>query len=95
MEIINPKLKKIKSESAKISREVKDKTFNFIITAFSLVAGLAWNEAIQSLINSYFAINKNSVLAKFIYAIIMTLVLVFFTIYLARIFGRENGNNKK
>ena len=89
-ELINQKLEKIKAESTKISREIKDKTFNFVITAFGLVAGLAWNEAIQSLINSFFTINKNSVLAKFIYAILMTLVLVFITIYLAKVLDKNN-----
>ncbi|MDO8592812.1 MAG: DUF5654 family protein [bacterium] len=87
---VNNKLDKIKSESSKISREVKDRTFGFIITALSLVAGLAWNEAIQSLINNYFAMNKNSILAKFVYAVILTLILTLITIYLAKIFGRND-----
>lgn len=82
------------NELSKISREVKEKTLGFIITAFSLVAGLAWNEAIQSLINS-FAIDKNSIWAKFIYALAMTLALVSITIYLAKIFGQNEEKNKK
>jgi len=94
MDEINPKLQMIKNESRKVSREVKDKTFNFVITAFGLVAGLAWNEAIQSLINSFFTIDKNSVWAKFIYAAVMTLVLVLMTIYLAKIFGRGKAGDK-
>jgi hypothetical protein len=89
MENNNNKLEKIKMESSKISREVKEKTLGFIITAFGLVAGLAWNEAIQSLIKSFFSIDKDSVWVKFIYAIVMTLVLVFVTIYLAKIFGKD------
>jgi hypothetical protein len=89
------KFAKIKTESAKISSEVKEKTFGFILTALSLVAGLAWNEAIQSLINSFFTINKNSVLAKFVYAVVLTLVLVVITIYLAKIFGRDKQEEKK
>jgi len=92
---INPRLEKIKSEGSKISREVKDRTLGFIITAFGLVAGLAWNEAIQALINSYFVINKDSILAKFVYAILMTLVLVFIAIYLTKIFGKNDEANKK
>ncbi|MBI2459413.1 MAG: hypothetical protein HYV53_02580 [Parcubacteria group bacterium] len=77
-----------------MSREVKEKTFGFIITALSLVAGLAWNEAIQSLINNFFTLNKNSVLAKFVYAIILTLALTLITIYLAKVFGQENKEEK-
>ncbi|MFH0955763.1 MAG: DUF5654 family protein [Candidatus Falkowbacteria bacterium] len=95
MENNNDNFEKIKIESSKISREAKDKTLGFIITAFGLVAGLAWNEAIQSLIKSFFTIDKNSILAKFIYAIVMTLVLVFITIYLAKIFGKDKEENKK
>lgn len=78
-----------------ISREVKEKTLGFIITAFSLVAGLAWNEAVQSLINSFFAIDKNSIWAKFIYALALTLALVFITVYLAKIFDQDGKGNKK
>lgn len=80
---------------SKISREVKERTLGFIITAFSLVAGLAWNEAIQSLINSFFTIDKNSIWAKFIYALAMTLALVLITVYLAKIFGREEKKDNK
>lgn len=91
----NNNFEKIKQESSKISREVKEKTLGFIITAFSLVAGLAWNEAIQSLIKSFFAIDKDSVWVKFLYAVAMTLALVFVTIYLTKIFGQNETENKK
>jgi len=90
----NGGLNKIKSESSKISKEIKEKTFGFIITALSLVAGLAWNEAIQSLIKSFFEVDKDSILIKFIYAAVMTLVLVFITIYLAKIFGQNKEGEK-
>ena len=89
MEQIEKNIGKFKEHSTKISQEVKQKTLGFVITAFGLVAGLAWNEAIQSLINSLVALNKNSVLVKFIYAFLMTLLLVLITIYLARIFDKQ------
>jgi len=95
MENNNNNFEKIKKESSKISREIKEKTLGFIITAFGLVAGLAWNEAIQSLIKSFFSVDKDSIWVKFIYAIVMTLVLVFITIYLAKIFGKDGEENKK
>ena len=89
---INNKLSRIKEESSKLSREVKERMFGFILTAFSLVAGLAWNEAIQSLIKNFFTVDKNSILAKFIYALAMTLILVIITVYLSRFFGKEKNN---
>ncbi|MDO9399716.1 MAG: DUF5654 family protein [bacterium] len=82
-------LEKIKNESVKLTEEVTQKTLNFIITAFGLVAGLAWNEAIQTLINSLFSINKDTILAKFIYAILMTLILALITIYLAKALNKN------
>lgn len=91
----NNNFEKIKRESAKISRQVKEKTLGFVITAFSLVAGLAWNEAIQSLIKSFFAVDKDSIWVKFLYAIVMTLALVFIAVYLTKIFGKGEAENKK
>jgi len=88
------KLEKIKKESEKIKGEVKEKALGFIITAFGLVAGLAWNEAIQSLIKSFFAVDKDSIWAKFLYAAVMTLVVVIVTIYLTRLFGKDDEEKK-
>ena len=88
------KLEKIKKESEKISREVREKTLGFILTAFGLVAGLAWNEAIQSLIKSFFTVDKDSVWVKFLYAIVMTFLVVLVTVYLTRLFGKNEEEKK-
>lgn len=90
----NNQFERIRSESSKISREVKEKTLGFIITAFGLVAGLAWNEAIQSLIKSFFTVDKDTIWVKFLYAIIMTVLVVLITIYLARLFGKDDQTKK-
>lgn len=73
-----------------VRREAKAKTLKYITAAFGLVAGLAWNDAIKALINYLFPISHNSVIAKFVYAIIMTLVLVIISIYLVRLFKQEH-----
>lgn len=95
MEDSNNKLEKIKREGTKISREVKEKTLGFILTAFGLVAGLAWNEAIQSLIKSFFVVDKDSIWVKFLYAIVITVVVVIITIYLTKFFGKNEEEDKK
>ena len=89
IENIQNNIKKIKEQSAKVTKKVKETTFVSIITAFGLVVGLAWNEAIQSLINNLFSLNKNSILAKFIYAILMTSLLVMMTMYLNRLLSKQ------
>ncbi len=77
----------------RVSEEVSQKTLGYILTAFGLVAGLAWNEAIKSLIEFLFPFNRDTLLAKFFYAFLMTLVLIIVSVHLANIFGMRN--NKK
>lgn len=70
----------------KIKNEVKKQTFGYLLAAFGLVAGLAWNEAIKALIESVFPKGQEGLLAKFGYAVLITLVLVILSIYLKNIF---------
>lgn len=75
----------IKKEISGINKEVRNKIAGYMITAFSLVAGLAWNDAIKSFIEYYFPLEKNSLLAKFIYALVFTMIVVLVSVYIARI----------
>ena len=83
-------LGKIREESAKVTKEVKEKTISFIIAAFGIVAGLAWNEAIKLLIEIVFPETQNTLIAKFSYAIIVTLILVIITMSISRILKSNN-----
>lgn len=76
-----------------VKSEVKKQTLGYIVGAFGLVAGLAWNEAIKSLIETIFPLEKNGLIVKFGYAILMTIVLVIMTIYLSRLF--KNGSESE
>ena len=58
------------------AKEVRTKTFTYVSTALGLVAGLAWNDAIKALIDLLFPFSKNALAAKFLYAILITLVVV-------------------
>jgi len=77
--IIN-KFQKIKEKQARIRKEVIEKTLGYILTAFGLVAGLAWNEAIKALIDDLFPLDKNGIVIKFVYAILVTALVVIVTI---------------
>lgn len=66
-----------------MSRDVLEKTLQLAIAAFGLVAALAWNDAIQSLFTQLFG-EAADVTAKFVYAIMITALVVFATIKLAR-----------
>ncbi len=67
-----------------MSREVLEKTLQLATAAFGLVAALAWNDAIQTLFTQIFG-DAADVMAKFLYAIIITVIVVFATIRLARL----------
>ncbi len=58
-----------------------------IISAFGLVAALAWNTAIQGAFTLIFGKN-NDIAAMFAYAITVTVVAVIVTLYLSRINGK-------
>lgn len=80
--------KKIKDKSTEFEREVREKTLGYIAASFGLVAGLAWNEAIKAFIESFFPLQKDTLKAKFIYAIAITLVLVFVSLYVTKLFKK-------
>lgn len=80
------KIKKLRTHTDKIGAQVREKVLGYVLAGFGLVAGLAWNEAIKDLLNYVFPLEKSSVLAKFIYALVVTLVFVLISVYLVRLF---------
>lgn len=68
----------------KFQEELRKRTFGYITTAFGLVAGLAWNEAIKAVIERFFPMSTSGMIAKFAYAIIITAVLVIVSLYILK-----------
>lgn len=89
---IKNQFEKIKQGSEEIKRETKEGMIGYIVAAFGLVAGLAWNDAIKALIEYIFPLGPNTLLLKFVYAILITLVLVFISTYLMKLFKTEEKN---
>jgi len=63
---------------------VLQKILELMTAAFSLVAALAWNDAIQALFLRIFG-QANGVIAKFIYALIVTAFVVWVGLRLSRV----------
>ncbi len=78
------------SDNKKIKSEIRERTLGYIIAAFGIVAGLAWNDAVKSLIEYVFPGDKNSLTVKFIYAVVITIVVVVVTTMLMRLFKKED-----
>lgn len=81
--------KKIREHQAYLKKEVMEKTVGYILAALGLVAGLAWNEAIKSFIDQFFPATSHSVLIKFVYAIIVTVIIVIVTLYLVKLLEKK------
>ncbi|MBP9869772.1 hypothetical protein KBC59_04420 [Patescibacteria group bacterium] len=64
--------------------QVVQKILELMTAAFSLVAALAWNDAIQSLFLKIFGPQSN-VTAKFIYAVFITGIVVWVGFRLSRV----------
>ncbi len=65
-------------------------TAGLVTTAFAFIAGLAWNQAILAII-TYFLGNPNSIAANLAYAIIVTIIAVLVTVWIARAASRAAG----
>jgi len=72
-----PPLKQLKN----LQKETREKMITLILAGFGLVAALAWNDAIQTLFNQLFP-KSNGVIGKFVYAVIVTIIVVIISLQL-------------
>lgn len=70
-----------------MSREYIEKIIQFVSAAFAFVAGLAWNTAIQDLINRYVS-SGGGLKGELWYAAIVTTIAVIVTVKLAQLQDR-------
>ena len=82
---------RIKEKSRELRREVKQRITGYIVAALGLVAGLAWNDAIRALIEYVFPMDQGSVWAKFIYAALVSVILVVAAYLIVRWAGRDEA----
>lgn len=72
------------NDDKRFTAQIRANAATYITAAFGLVAGLAWNEAITALIEKVFPISTSTIIAKFIYALALTILLVLATVLLMR-----------
>ena len=77
---------KIRSKFFEVEQEFFRTIATLVISAFSLVAALAWNTAITKILDQYLSLQPNSTIISWvIYAVIVTLIAVVVTVYMTRI----------
>jgi len=70
--------------------EILDKIAALVTAAFGLVAALAWNGAIRAIFERLFGTADN-IPAMVVYAVIVTIIAVLVTIWVARSLKRAKG----
>ena len=68
--------------ASNVGKLIMETILGLITTAFAFVAGLAWNEAIQALIQQFVG-TGSALTSLFTYAIIVTVIAVIVTVILA------------
>ena len=70
--------------------EVLDKIAALVTAAFGLVAALAWNGAIRAIFEAVFG-SADNITAMLTYAVVVTIIAVLVTIWIARVTKRAKG----
>jgi nucleoside permease NupC len=73
--------------ATEVGKLIMETILGLITTAFAFVAGLAWNDAIQALIEQFVG-TGSALTSLFTYAIIVTVIAVIVTVLLARAAGK-------
>ena len=79
--------KEAKNMANEVTKLIMETILGLITTAFAFVAGLAWNDAIQKLIEQIVG-PGGDLSSLFIYAIVVTIIAVLVTVILARFAGK-------
>ena len=85
---LKQKVRVLEDEKNRVERDLRKITAGYIIAAFGFVAGLAWRDLSIALVEYLFPMSKNTILAKFIYAIMISVALAFASIYVLRFIGQ-------
>ena len=78
-----------------MTKQFLKQTLTLISAAFSLVAALAWNSAIQSLIQRIYPEKVAGVKSMFLYAVVITIVTVMVTFWAGSIDKKLDKGKEK
>ncbi len=77
-----------------MKRKVTTNIMTLLTGALGLIAALAWNEAVKALFTKIFG-EASGLAAKFAYAVIVTIVVVWITMHLAKLQAQSAEDNNK
>ncbi len=74
-----------------LKNQVRNQLLGAVVGALGLVVGLAWNDAIKSLIEFLYPLDKTGVGPKFLYAVLLTVLVVIITYTLMAWFKKDES----
>jgi tetrahydromethanopterin S-methyltransferase subunit G len=93
--MLNVDKSKIEESVKEAGRNVWKRMLTYIGAGFGLVIGLAWNDAIALLIKTIFPESTGTLIAKFVYAFLLTLIVGFTLYYVEKIVNKTSNEEKK
>lgn len=78
--------KLVKKEGIEITIEIFEKITTMLGAGMGLVVALAWNAAIRALFDKLFSQPTANLIAQFVYAIFLTIIVALAMYYISRIF---------
>lgn len=80
----------VKKATVRLEHSIREQTVGHVVAALSVVAGLAWNEAVKALITYVYPVDgTEGIVAKFLYAVAMTIAVVALTLIVRRALGQK------
>jgi len=82
-------IEEVKEKEKNLRKELRAQSIGYIVAALGLVAGLSWNDAIKSVIDHFFNTAGSGILAKFIYALAITVLIIVLSQFLLRMSKKD------
>lgn len=75
----------------KLTLDVRQQIVGYVVAALSLVAGLAWNDAVKSIIEFLYPADGNSLWAKVMYALVLSVIIGLVSYFLLRLVNKDKN----
>lgn len=82
-------IEEFKEKEKNLRKELRVQSIGYIVAALGLVVGLSWNDAIKSVIDHFFSTEGSGILAKFVYALAVTVLIILLSQFLLRLTRKD------
>ena len=80
-----------KKHAKEFRKQVIEKVGTLIISAFGLVAALAWNTTIQAAVTKFLGTSGSQLAGLLVYALVVTIIAILATIYISKLSEKIKG----